>query len=137
MATGMDKEKTIKLLELFPEIDGEISVRRNIVSDLEQYHVSTGGDVPDYVKKEIKMYEEQIRELQLVKVEILKEVSRLNLKQKKIIFGFYFHSMKWGKVAIKTNYSERQCKNIRDEAVGKLLKGFKKNQTLIEYEIKE
>ena len=37
-AAGMNKGKVLKLLELFPEIDGEIKTRRSFISDLEQYY---------------------------------------------------------------------------------------------------
>lgn len=159
MAGEMNKEKVVKLLKLFPEIDFEISVRRNILKDLEGYYDTSGAinydgmphginnisnptektaiNIPDYVREEIKKYTSEIEELQKVKVEILKEVSRLSLKQKNVVFGFYFHSMKWEKVASRTHYSERQCKNIRDAAIDKLLSSFKKNAALTKYEIKE
>lgn len=159
IAEAMDKAKVVQLLELFPEIDEEIRARRNIVSDLEQYYNPVSGiqydgmpkgknyissqtermalNIPDYVHREIKQYEREIEELQKVKVEILKEVSRLKLKHKKVIFGFYFHGMKWEQVAERTNYSDRQCKNIRDEAIEKLLQSFSRNKTLEEYQIKE
>lgn len=38
MAKTMNKNKVLKLLELFPEIDGEIKSRRSFISDLEQYY---------------------------------------------------------------------------------------------------
>ncbi|MEY8517200.1 hypothetical protein AALC25_09780 [Lachnospiraceae bacterium 29-84] len=38
MARTMNKNKVLKLLELFPEIDGEIKSRRSFISDLEQYY---------------------------------------------------------------------------------------------------
>lgn len=159
MAGEMNKEKVVKLLKLFPEIDSEISVRRSILNDLERYYDTSGAinydgmphginnisnptektalNIPDYVRGEIEKYKSEIEELQKVKVEILKEVSRLSLKQKNVVFGFYFHSMKWEKVANRTHYSERQCKNIRDAALEKLLLSFKKNTALTKYEIKE
>lgn len=149
----------MQFLKLFPEIDEEIRTRRSIVADLEQYynpvsaiqydgmpkgknHISSQTEqaalnIPNYVHKEIKQYESEIEALQQVKVEILKEVSRLKLKQKKVIFGFYFHGMKWEQVAERTNYSVRQCKNIRDEALERLLQSFSKNRVLKEYQIKE
>lgn len=151
----MNKGKVIKLLEFFPDIDEEIKARKSAVADLEQYYNPVSGiqydgmpkgtcyagsqtekiamEIPYYISKEIKTYQKEIETLQKVKVEIIKEVSRLNLKHKKIIFGFYFHSMKWEQVAERTNYSDRQCKNIRDEALTKLLAGFKKNKVLVEY----
>lgn len=147
------------MLKMFPEIDGEIKARRSIISDLEQYYNPIQGigysdtikgkyansnqtertalNIPDYVRGDIQHYKQEIEELQKIKVEILKEVSRLTMRQKNVIFGHYFHGMKWEQVAERTHYSERQCKNIRDEAVERLLKGFEKNRVILEYEIKE
>lgn len=156
---AMDKAKVIRLLEFFPDIDEEIRAKRSAITDLDQCYNTVSGiqydgmpkgnyhagsqtenramNIPDYISKEIKMYQREIEILQKVKIEIIKEVSRLNLKHKKIIFGFYFNCMKWEQVAERTNYSDRQCKNIRDEALGKLLTGFQKNKVLTEYEIRE
>lgn len=158
-AEGMNKRKVLKLLELFTEIDGEIRARRSIISDLEQYYNPIQGvgysdttkgkyansnqteriamNIPDYVRTDIQEYTKEIEKLQKVKVEILKEVARLTMKQKNVIFGYYFHKMKWEQVAEGTHYSERQCKNIRDAAVERLLKGFENNRILSEYEIRE
>lgn len=44
MAKTMNKNKVLKLLELFPEIDGEIKSRRNFISDLEQYYNPIQGE---------------------------------------------------------------------------------------------
>ena len=155
----MDKAKVIRLLELFPDIDEEIRAKRSAIADLDQYYNTVSGiqydgvqkgkyhtgsqtesramNIPAYISEEIKTYQREIEILQKVKIEIIKEVSRLNLKHKKIIFGFYFNCMKWEQVAEQTNYSDRQCKNIRDEALGKLLAGFQRNKVLKEYEIRE
>jgi len=159
ITAAMDKAKVIRLLEFFPDIDEEIRARRSTIADLDQYYNTVSGirydgmpkgnyqewsqtektamSVPNYVRMEIKIYQTEIEILQKVKIEIIKEVSRLNLKHKKIIFGFYFNRMKWEQVAERTNYSDRQCKNIRDEALGKLLDGFRKNKVLAEYRIRE
>lgn len=158
-AEGMNRKKVLKFLELFPEIDGEIRARRSIISDLEQYYNPIQGigysdttkgkyansnqteriamNIPDYVRTDIQEYTKEIEKLQKAKVEILKEVARLTMKQKNVIFGYYFHKMKWEQVAEGTHYSERQCKNIRDAAVERLLKGFENNRILSEYEIRE
>ena len=158
-AEGMNRRKVLKLLELFPEIDGEIRARRSIISDLEQYYNPIQGigysdttkgkyansnqteriamNIPDYVRTDIQEYTKEIEKLQKVKVEILKEVARLTMKQKNVIFGYYFHKMKWEQVAEGTHYSEKQYKNIRDAAVERLLKGFENNRILSEYEIRE
>lgn len=156
---GMDRGKVLSLLKMFPEIDGKIKTMRSIIYDLEQCYDTIQGvgysdtskgkyadsnqtekraiNIPDYVRKDIQHYKQEIEKLQKVKVEILKEVSRLTMKQKNVIFGYYFHGMKWWRVAEKTHYSERQCKNIRNKAAERLLCSFEKNDVLCEYEIKE
>lgn len=152
----MGKEKVVELLRLFPEIDDEIKARKNIVIDLEQYYNPLSAirydkkyfpvsilteekaiSIPDYVREEIEFYRKEIKNLQEIKIEILKEVSRLNLKYKKVIFGFYFNRMKWDEIAECINYSDRQCKNIRDEAIAKLTEAFSKNDILSGCKIKE
>ena len=42
-AGEMNREKVVKLLKLFPEIDSEISVRRGILNDLERYYDTSGA----------------------------------------------------------------------------------------------
>lgn len=151
-AAEMEKEKVVYLLKLFPQIDEEIKIRKSIMHELEQYYNPMSAicyddrncqalirtekkaiDVPDFVRDEIKHCQKEIGNLQKVKVEILKEVSRLSLKHKKVIFSFYFNGMKWDEIAERTNYSNRQCKNIRDEALEKLVHFFSKNIVLSEY----
>ena len=127
---AMDKAKVIRLLEFFPDIDEEIRAKRSAITDLDQCYNTVSGiqydgmpkgnyhagsqtenramNIPDYISKEIKMYQREIEILQKVKIEIIKEVSRLNLKHKKIIFGFYFNCMKWEQVAERTNRSEER-----------------------------
>lgn len=157
LATGMKKSKVIEILEYYTEIDGEIKVYRSIVEDLEQnynplaamqydgqpkgkYNISQQTEnialnIPDYVREDIKYYQNKIDSLQKLKVEILKEVSRLKLHQKNIIFGFYFNGLKWEQVAVRNHYSERQCKNIRDLAVESLSQKFSNNGTIANYEL--
>ena len=78
-------------------------------------------NIPDYVRKEIREYTEEIEQLQKLKCEIVKEVLRLSLKQKQVIMMFYFQDLRWVQIADLLHYSERQCKNIRNEAVERLL----------------
>lgn len=155
----MDKNRVIKLLEFFPEIDGEIKACKSMIADLEQWYNPVSGiqydgmpkgknhigrqteeaalKIPDFVREEIDQNRRKIDSLQKIKVEILKGVSRLKLQQKTVVFGFYFHGMKWEQVAEHTHYSDRQCKNIRDAAVERLSREFGGNATLTQCEIKE
>lgn len=149
----MKKEKVIEILEFYKEIDGEILIYRRILNDYEnqyyntigsvnndgqpkgKYHISRPAEraalnVPDYVRKDMVEYEEKINLLQKIKSQILQEVSRLKLKEKNIIFDYYIYGMKWEQVAERNHYSDRQCKNIRDEAVEKLAERFQNNEVL-------
>lgn len=155
----MNKTTVIKYLKYSRGIDDEIKIKRNIVEDLEmcydtsaavnydgmpkgQNHISNPTEkiamnIPDYVRKEIREYTEEIEQLQKLKCEIVKEVLRLSLKQKQVIMMFYFQDLRWVQIADLLHYSERQCKNIRNEAVERLLVIFQNNKTIRDFKIKE
>ena len=57
----------------------------------------------------------------------------MKLKEKTIIFDYYIYGMKWEQVAEHNNYSDRQCKNIRDTAVEKLTERFQNNDFIREF----
>lgn len=155
--TDMKKAKVIEFLEYYPLIDSEIKTYRKILEDLEenynplaamQYDGQPKGknnisrqtenialNIPYYVSGDISYYQSKIDNLQKLKVEILKEVSKLNLNQKNMIFGFYFNKLKWEQVAVRSHYSERQCKNIRNLAVENLIQKFGNNGTIANYEL--
>lgn len=117
----MNKDKVIAYLEYYPQIDGEIAERRRNRNELDMAYAPAGAiqydgmpkgknhisrptediaiDMPDFVRKEIRSYTESIEKLQRLKVEILREVSRLALKQKMVVFSFYFYGLKWEQVA--------------------------------------
>ena len=90
-------------------------------------------NIPDYVSGEIREYEEKVQQLQNLKAQMLQEISRLKLKEKRIIFDFYIHNLKWERVAERNTYSERQCKNIRDNALETLSQRFGKNQIISQF----
>lgn len=152
----MNKGKVIQILEFYKEIDGEISIYRRILRDYESQYYNTIGamandgqpkgqnhisrpvesavlNIPDYVREDMESYEEKVRFLQMAKSQILQEISRLKLKEKTIIFDYYIYGMKWEQVAERNHYSDRQCKNIRDAAVGKLAGKFKDNDFLRDF----
>ena len=157
MAQAMEKGRVIELLEYYKDIDGEVNIYRKIISDLtDQYYNPIGAiqcdglpkgknnisrqtenmalNIPDYVSGEIREYEAKAQQLQALKAQILQEVSRLKLKEKRIIFDFYMHNLKWEQVAVRNSYSERQCKNIRDTAVETLSQRFEKNQIISQFQ---
>lgn len=152
----MDKERVIQILDFYKEIDGEISIYRRILRDYESQYYNTIGatandgqpkgknrisrpvesaalNIPDYVRADMEKYENEIKRLQRIKSQILQEISRLKLKEKTIIFDYYIYGMKWEQVAERNHYSDRQCKNIRDEAVKKLAERFQSNEFIKEF----
>lgn len=156
MAQAMEKSKVIELLEYYKDIDGEVSIYRKIITDLtDQCYNPIGAiqcdglpkgknnisrqtenmalNIPDYVSGEIRKYEEKVQQLQNLKAQMLQEISRLKLKEKRIIFDFYIHNLKWERVAERNAYSERQCKNIRDNALETLSQRFGKNQIISQF----
>lgn len=156
MAQAMEKSKVIELLEYYKDIDGEVSIYRKIITDLTDQHYNPIGaiqcdglpkgknnisrqtenmalNIPDYVSGEIREYEEKVQQLQNLKAQMLQEISRLKLKEKRIIFDFYIHNLKWERVAERNAYSERQCKNIRDNALETLSQRFGKNQIISQF----
>ena len=156
MAQAMEKSKVIELLEYYKDIDGEVSICRKIITDLtDQCYNPIGAiqcdglpkgknnisrqtenmalNIPDYVSGEIREYEEKVQQLQNLKAQMLQEISRLKLKEKRIIFDFYIHNLKWKRVAERNAYSERQCKNIRDNALETLSQRFGKNQIISQF----
>lgn len=156
MAQAMERSKVIELLEYYKDIDGEVSIYRKIINDLtDQYCNPIGAiqydglpkgknnisrqtenmalNIPDFVSGEIKDYEAKVQQLQSLKAQLLQEISRLKLKEKRIIFDFYIHNLKWEQVAVRNSYSERQCKNIRDNALATLSQRFEKNQIISQF----
>ena len=156
MAQAMERSKVIELLEYYKDIDGEVSIYRKIVKDqTDQYYNPIGAiqcdglpkgknnisrqtenmalNIPDFVSGEIKDYEAKVQQLQSLKAQLLQEISRLKLKEKRIIFDFYFHKLKWEQVAVRNSYSERQCKNIRDNALATLSQRFEKIQIISQF----
>lgn len=156
MAQAMERSKVIELLEYYKDIDGEVSIYRKIINDLtDQYYNPIGTiqcdglpkgknnisrqtenmalNIPDFVSGEIKDYEAKVQQLQSLKAQLLQEISRLKPKEKRIIFDFYIHNLKWEQVAVRNSYSERQCKNIRDNALATLSQRFEKNQIISQF----
>lgn len=156
MAQAMERSKVIELLEYYKDIDGEVSIYRKIINDLtDQYCNPIGAiqcdglpkgknnisrqtenmalNIPDFVSGEIKDYEAKVQQLQSLKAQLLQEISRLKLKERRIIFDFYIHNLKWEQVAVRNSYSERQCKNIRDNALATLSQRFEKNQIISQF----
>lgn len=152
----MNIDDVVRVLEKYQGIDDEINMYRKILSDLlDTYKKSVGivtfdsqpkvknkaesiventvVNVPENIKCDIDACNKMIGELQALKTETLKEVSRLEYYQKKIVFNFYFYGMKWKDIANQLGYTDRQCRNIRDRALISLLSLFERNKVIVDY----
>lgn len=154
---AIDKKDAVAILTFYRNIDGEIRFYRGMVNELESYYDTIGGqsldgmpkgknhisnaveavalNLPDGLGQEIDHYTARIGELQALKVEILKEISRLEYRLKSIVTDYYLHGLKWEQVSARNRYSERQCKNIRDAAVAALIKAFEGNAVIAGFKI--
>lgn len=152
----MDKEKAIKILEFYRTIDKDFQFNMRIINDLEDRYypgikatvidglprsgsntssaVETAVlNIPETVFNTLKELEEQNRKLCKLKTEILKELNTLNHVSRVIIMAFYIEGQQWAQITGQVHYSERQCKNIRDNALEKLRVRFYKNKVISAY----
>ncbi|MPN07131.1 hypothetical protein SDC9_154397 [bioreactor metagenome] len=75
--------------------------------------------------------------LEKIKVEILHELNSLTFHKKAVILGFYIDGLQWERISAQTNYSPRQCRNIRDNAIKQLMKNFSENKVIANYHFPE
>lgn len=150
---AINEKDVVEILMYYRNIDGEIRINRDIMRDLEEsYYDTIGGqsldgmpkgknhitnvveavalNIPEGTAEAIESYEAKIAELQALKVEILKEISRLEYRLKSIVMDYYLNGLKWEQVSARNHYSERQCKNIRDAAVKSLVEAFGENKII-------
>lgn len=153
----MDNGQVVKILTYYRNIDGEIKLYQSLVDDLEGYYDTIGGmnmdgmprgqnhisnpveaavlRLPPDLRENIDTYNRKIADLRALKVQILKEVSRLEYRMKAVIIDYYLHGLKWEQVSVRNHYSERQCKNIRNQAVENLVQKFRDNAVIADFEI--
>ena len=94
-------------------------------------------NIPGSVSRTIRDMEKENEKLEKIKTEILQELNRLNFHQKAVIFGFYIEGLQWERISAQTNYSPRQCRNIRDGAIEQLMKKFSRNKVIANYRFPE
>lgn len=152
----MNKEKAIAILTYFRDADKTVRLNERVIKNLEeQYYNSVGAinmdgmpkgkggvsspvestaiNIPGSVSRTIREMEKENEMLEKIKAEILQELNRLNFHQKAVIFGFYIEGLQWERISVQTNYSPRQCRNIRDNAIEELMKRFTGNKMISHY----
>ena len=72
----------------------------------------------------------EIEQLERLEAAIITELCKLPLLEKNILTYFYFDNFKWVQIAKRVNYSETQCKKIRNKALDKLGVLFDQNELI-------
>ncbi len=152
----MTREKTISILIYFRDADKTIQLNDRVIKKLEdQYYNNISAlkmdgmpkgkgrvsspvecvvmNIPSSVSQTIHEMEWENEKLEKIKAEILWELNRLNFHQKAVVLGFYIEGLQWEHISEQTNYSPRQCRNIRDSAVKQLTKMFSVNKEIVNY----
>lgn len=128
----MDREGVIKVLKYYNKIDKEVQFNSRIINDLKD--VYNKEDINDQVLKTINGLQNKNELLFKLKMEIIKELSILEVTQKTIIFEFYICEGKWATVIEKVNYCERQCRREKNKAIKKLGERFEGNKVISEHQ---
>lgn len=151
----MQELEVIEIIEFCKDIPNTIKLNERIIKNLEDqyYYPSFNGDmdglpksknniskttenlalnIPDGVSETLRSLEEKNKRLNRLYQEIINEIQSLEYREHKVIYDFYIMGYRWAKIA-RGFYSERQCKNIRVEAIKKLEKKFQENEIIYNY----
>lgn len=138
----MDAKSAIKILEFYRDIDGELKELHRREADISDVyntiaginmdgmpHGSTPGSCVEYAAIEAANTDTGTRLallarrrdfLQVSRRVIEAQMERLAFRHKTILCDFYVRGKSWAQISFKIGYSDRQCKNIRDDALKQL-----------------
>lgn len=149
----MEREQVKQILLFCRDIQGEISLNNSLLRDYEeQYYSMSGGGQNDGMPKskyktsspvenivlnipesasaamgELRRNADQLCALQAA---VLSELNKLPLSQKTILHDFYIRGLKWVRISAHVNYSETQCKKIRNRGLDNLAYRFMQNDLI-------
>lgn len=149
----MERENVKRILKFYADIDGHIAFARSALKDYEdQYYGLHGGNpfegipaktnrisnpteatalnIPDSASRKMDDLRTEIAELGNLQAAILTELCKLPLIEKNVLTYFYIKGMQWVQISMRINYSETQCKKIRNKALENLGVFFEKNEVV-------
>ena len=143
----VDTEKVVYILQRYKDINKELQLHDRIIKDIEDNFYcpltslsnkadsteKTALNVPLEISKELRDLQRQKEETLIFKIEVKRELDKLETLHKCIIYDFYIDHRKWEQIAQRLNYSVRQCKNIRVKALKLLGRQFERNKELKKY----
>lgn len=155
-----ERKKVVAILEYYRDIDSMIELNGRIIKNLEDRYYTTLGavnmdgmphgkggvsspvervvlNIPRSVTVQIEEMRRDNERLEKLKAAITSELNSLNYQEKAVIQRFYIEGVKWEQVSAQINYSERQCRNIRDCALDRLAARFSANKTISKFRFPE
>lgn len=156
----MKREKVILILRFYRDIDKAIKLNERVIKNLEdQYYMTLGAvnmdgmphgsggaaspveravlNVPRSVTNTIDGLNRENSRLAAIKAEILSELNRLTYHERAVLLGFYIEGVQWEQISARVNYSPRQCRNIRNDALNRLEKLFSQNKAVSRFDFPE
>ena len=109
-------------------------------------HGSGGGEspveraalnIPRSVTNTIESLSGENDKLAKIKADILSEINRLAYHERAVVLGFYIDGLQWEQISERVNYSPRQCRNIRNDALIRLAKLFSQNKAISRFRFPE
>lgn len=148
----MTKEQVIELLKFYPQIGQEIKMYTEMLEQIEDnwgvscvvyggnsVHSKSKTDITAVkaeklaksgdgdIMREIEMH---INYLKTLQSEMFNEFKRLPYYEKQVIYHYYIDRKQWAWIVKKLNYSERQCRNKRNNALVILCGYFEENPNI-------
>ena len=156
----MKREKVIAILRFYRDVEKSVKLNERVIKNLEdQYYTTLGAvnsdgmphskgavsspvervvlNIPRSVVNTIDSLNRENAKLEKIKAEILSELNRLNYHERAVVLGFYIEGLQWEQISERVNYSPRQCRNIRDNALDRLAKHFGQNKTVSRFRFPE
>lgn len=156
----MKREKVIAILRFYRDVEKSVKLNERVIKNLEdQYYTTLGAvnsdgmphskgvvsspvervvlNIPRSVVNTIDSLNRENAKLEKIKAEILSELNRLNYHERAVVLGFYIEGLQWEQISERVNYSPRQCRNIRDNALDRLEKHFGQNKTVSRFRFPE
>lgn len=156
----MKRDKVIQILRFYRDIDKAIKLNERVIKNLEDQYYTTLGAVnmdgmphgsggntspveravlnaPRSVTNTIDSLNRENSRLAEIKAEILSELNRLTYHERAVLLGFYIEGQQWEQISARVNYSPRQCRNIRNDALDQLAKLFSQNKEVSRFKFPE
>lgn len=152
----MERKKVIAILRFYRDADESVRLNEQIIKNLkDQYYITLKAvnmdgmprgrgsasspveqlvlNIPPSVVNTIGSIQRENRKTVQIKEEIFSELCRLNYQKKAVIVAFYIDGLQWERISVQLNYSQRQCRNIRDSALDELGERFSHNKRISEF----